>query len=38
MSEEFSSEEIEEIIQENRDLVEGRGEPFGVNKERLFVM
>jgi prophage maintenance system killer protein len=36
MSEEFSSEDIEEIIQENRDLVEGRGEPFGVNKERLF--
>jgi prophage maintenance system killer protein len=36
MSEEFSSEDIEEIIQENRDLVEGRREPFGVNKERLF--
>lgn len=35
MSEEFSSEDIEEIIQENKDLVEGRGEPFGVNKERL---
>lgn len=35
MAEEFSSEDIEEIIQENKDLVEGRGEPFGVNQERL---
>ena len=37
MFEEFSSEDIEELIQENKDLVEGRGEPFGVNKERLEV-
>lgn len=35
MSDELSSEDIEEIIQENKDLVEGRGEPFGVNRERL---
>ena len=38
MSEEFSNEEIEEIIQENKDLVEGRNEPFGVNKDRLMVI
>ncbi|MGB9004002.1 MAG: hypothetical protein WCC52_09380 [Nitrosotalea sp.] len=35
MSENFSNEEIEEIILDNKDLVEGRGEPFGVNRERL---
>ncbi len=35
MSEEFTDVDIEEIIQENKDLVEGRGEPFGVNKEKL---
>lgn len=35
MSEIFLNEEIEEIILDNKDLVESRQEPFSVNRERL---
>ncbi len=35
MSESFSNDEIEEIILDNKDLVEEREEPFGVDREKL---
>ncbi|MEX2192928.1 MAG: Fic family protein [Nitrosarchaeum sp.] len=35
MMETFNEEDIEEIIQDNRDLVNERGDSFGVNKEEL---
>ncbi len=35
MKEYFSDEEIEEIIDDNKETVESRNEPFGVNREEL---
>ncbi len=38
MSENFSNEEIEEIILDNKDLVESRDEPFDINREKVFAV
>lgn len=35
MTENFSNEEIDDVIQFNKDIVEERGQPFSVNYERL---